>query len=76
MNHTHYAIIDEDKEVIAVIKAEDFKGRIIKALEDETGSFLTGIHFTEEGYHSFTIRAEFTYDEIIKIVQVLPTYEY
>lgn len=76
MNHTHYAIIDEDKEVIAVIKAEDFKGRIIKALEDETGSFLTSIQFTEDGYHSFTVNAEFAYDEITKIVQVLPTYEY
>lgn len=75
MNHTHYTIIDEDNDVIAVIKAEDFKGRLIKALEDETGSVLMSLTFEEIGYYNFKVSASFS-DEINVQVEIRPTFEY
>jgi hypothetical protein len=49
MNNTHYLLFNEDNNVVAVIRKENWDDRIIRAIEDETGAEVTSISFSGIG---------------------------
>ena len=74
MNHTHYSLINEDNDVVAVIRKEDFKGRLIRAIEDETGEEVSHIDIEQIEYNSYKVTAvvyETSYTATLR-----PTWEY
>jgi hypothetical protein len=76
MNNTHYALINEDKDVVAVIRKEDFKGRIIKAIEDETGDSVTRVTFEQTDYNRYSIKASMMDIDTEYIATLVATWEY
>jgi hypothetical protein len=76
MNNTHYALINEDKDVVAVIRKEDFKGRIIKAIEDETGDSVTRVTFEQTDYNRYSIKASMLDIDTEYIATLVATWEY
>jgi hypothetical protein len=76
MNNTHYALINEDKDVVAVIRKEDFKGRIIKAIEDETGDSVTRVTFEQIDYNTYSIKASMLDIDTEFIATLVATWEY
>jgi hypothetical protein len=76
MNNTHYALINEDKDVVAVIRKEDFKGRVIKAIEDETGDSVTRVTFEQTDYNRYSIKASMMDIDTEYIATLVATWEY
>ncbi len=76
MNNTHYALINEDNEVVAVIKSENFKGRVIKAIEDETGDEVLQIDFDQIEYNSYKVQAKMSNDGLKYTAILRQTWEY
>jgi hypothetical protein len=76
MNNTHYALINEDKDVVAVIRKEDFKGRVIKAIEDETGDSVTRVTFEQTDYNRYSIKASMLDIDTEYIATLVATWEY
>lgn len=75
MNHTHYALLNEDNDVVAVVVRENFKARVVKAIEDETGSLIENLDLQEADYMNYKVKADledgFKYEGILR-----PTWEY
>jgi hypothetical protein len=76
MNNTHYALINEDNDVVAVIRKEDFKGRVIKAIEDETGDELLRIDIRQIDYNTYKVQDKMSNDGLKYTATLIPTWEY
>ena len=76
MSNTHYALINEDKDVVAVIRNEDFKGRVIKAIEDETGDLVKVVSFEQTDYNTYSIKASMMDVDTEYIATLVATWEY
>lgn len=74
MNNTHYVLIDKENEVIAVLLKDNFKGRAIKAIEDETGDEIKDISFEQIEHNSYKVTAFLNDSEYNAILR--PTWEY
>jgi hypothetical protein len=57
MSNTHYVLINDDNEVVAVIKKQNFKGRLVTAIEDETEQDVLGLQLDQIEYNSYMIKA-------------------
>lgn len=75
MNHTHYALINEDNDVVAVLVRDNFKGRAIKAIEDETDNEVQSIEIDETDYFNFKVKAKLN-DDFEYVAILRPTWEY
>jgi len=75
MNNTHYALINEDGQVVAVVKTEDFKGRVIKAVEDETGDEVLRIEIKQFEHNNYRVEVELV-SEGKYTAFLRPTWEY
>jgi hypothetical protein len=75
MNNTHYALINEDGQVVAVVKTEDFKGRVIKAVEDETGDEVLRIEIKQVEHNNYRVEVELV-SEGKYTAFLRPTWEY
>ena len=75
MNNTHYALINEDNNVVAVIKKDNLQSRVISAINDETGSEVESILIKEDKDGLLKVKAtlndQFDYTALLK-----PTWEY
>jgi ABC-type Zn uptake system ZnuABC Zn-binding protein ZnuA len=76
MNHTHYALVNEDNEVVAVILRNGFKERVIKAIEDETGSEVYRVEFEESDYNNYKVTAKTSQEGESYSAWLRPTWEY
>jgi hypothetical protein len=76
MNNTHYALINEDGQVVAVVKTEDFKGRVIKAVEDETGDEVLRIEIKEVEHKNYRVEVELVSEGLKYTAFLRPTWEY
>jgi hypothetical protein len=76
MENTHYALINEDKDVVAVIIKEDFKGRVIKAIEDEIGDTVKTITFEQTDYETYAVRVIFLDADTKYAATLIATWEY
>jgi len=75
MNNTHYALINEDNDVVAVIKNKLFKYRLIEAIQDETDNEILSIHVEEIDYNNYKVNAELK-DGFKYVATLRPTWEY
>jgi Mg2+/Co2+ transporter CorC len=75
MNNTHYALINENGQVVAVVKTEDFKGRVIKAVEDETGDEVLRIEIKQFEHNNYRVEVELV-SEGKYTAFLRPTWEY
>lgn len=73
MNNTHYALINEDNDVVAVIRKGDFRGRVIKAIEDETGDELLRIDIRQIDYNTYKVQAKMSNDGLKYTATLIPT---
>ena len=75
MNNTHYAVINEENDVVAVVKKENLQPRVISAIEDETGSGVESLLIMEDKDGLLKVKAtlndQFDYTALLK-----PTWEY
>lgn len=75
MNNTHYALINEDNNVVAVIKKDNLQSRVISAINDETGLEVESILIKEDKDGLLKVKAtlndQFDYTALLK-----PTWEY
>ena len=76
MNNTHYALINGDNDVVAVIKKYGFKGRVIPAIEDETGAEVESVTIDQIEYNSFKVTAKLIGHEVVYESVLRPTWEY
>lgn len=76
MNNTHYVLINEDNEVVAVVKKENYKGRLIKAIEDETGGEVEIVTIEQIEYNSFKVSSKLLGYENEYVTILRPTWEY
>ena len=75
---THYAVIDHNNDVVAVIKSKpskEFKGKAIEVIEDETGSQVVEIRFDEVDMHNYKATAKLK-DDNTYVAMLRPTWEY
>ena len=75
---THYAVIDHNNDVVAVIRSKpikEFKCKAIRVIEDETGSQLVEIKFDETDMHNYKVTAKMK-DGITYVAELRPTWEY
>jgi hypothetical protein len=77
MNNTHYALINEDNNVVAVIRANsEYKDRLKLAIEDETGDEVSRLYVEETETNNFKVHAKMVGDGLKYSATLLPTWEY
>jgi hypothetical protein len=86
MTHTHYALINEDNDVVAVIKranindklqAAKINDKVQEAIEDETGDRVLKYELIETDYCNYQARFILEGDVNVKHTYTLrPTWEY
>lgn len=57
MNHTHYALINEDNDIVAVVRKDNFSERVLVALRDEYDSAVDDIRLDESDYYNYSVTA-------------------
>jgi hypothetical protein len=76
MNNTHYALLNEDNYVVAVVIKDNFEPRVIKAIEDETGDQVLSIKFDEVDHENYNVIANMFGGGIKYVATLVPTWEY
>lgn len=76
MNNTHYALINEDRDIVAVLKKENFQDRLTQAIEDETGDSVLRIDVEETDYNNYKVHAKLSADGFKYTATLRPTWEY
>ena len=76
MNNTHYLLINEENDAFAVIKKDEFKDRIIPAIEDETGAEVECVTINEIEHNSFKVTAKLIGHEVGYELVLRPIWEY
>lgn len=75
MNHTHYALINDDKDVVATIRRSALDDKLVDAIQDETGESVIRYELTETDYFNYKVQAKlesgFKYTATLR-----PTWEY
>jgi glucosamine 6-phosphate synthetase-like amidotransferase/phosphosugar isomerase protein len=77
MNHTHYALINEDNDVVAVIRRSNLDDKLQVAIEEETGDKVLMYELSETDYHNYKAIVILESDIHYKYTYILrPTWEY
>lgn len=75
MNHTHYALVNEDNDVVAVIRRPYLDEYLPIAILDETDERVTNYELEETDFFNYKVTADlesgFKYTAILR-----PTWEY
>lgn len=75
MNPTHYVLINEDNDVVAVIRRSSLSTKLKDAIEDETGDEVISYELIETDYLNYKVKA--ILDGDVKYTSILrPTWEY
>jgi len=80
MNHTHYAVINEDRDVIAVIKIlattkEPNLDALTQAIQDDLDAEILRIDIEESDYMNFKVQVKLE-DGLKETFHLRPTWEY
>ncbi len=77
MNHTHYALINEDNDVVAVIRRSSLDDKLQVAIEEETGDKVLMYELSETDYQNYKAIVILESDVNVKYTYTLrPTWEY
>lgn len=77
MNHTHYALINEDNDVVAVIRRSNLDDKLQIAIEEETGDKVLMYELSETDYQNYKAIVILESDVNVKYTYILrPTWEY
>jgi hypothetical protein len=75
MNHTHYALINEDNDVVAVIRRPYLDEYLSDAIAEETGERVVNYELQETDFFNYKVTADlesgFRYTATLR-----PTWEY
>lgn len=75
MNHTHYALINGDNDVVAVIKRDNLETGLKLAIRDEEGSAVASYDTIETDFCNYLVTA-FLNDGTTFKATLRPTWEY
>lgn len=75
MNHTHYALINGDNDVVAVIKKDNLETGLKLAIRDEQSSAVSNLDVTETDYCNYSVVASLNDGTLYKAT-LRPTWEY
>ena len=74
MNHTHYALINAEGDIVAVLLRDGWESRFWRAVEEETGDKVVQFAVQETDYCNYEVTATTSMGEYKAIIR--PTWEY